>query len=212
MLKKCLVLLICSMGGVAYAHTDDVVILGLFKDKVVFKHSGKREVLKVGEKMDGIEVISADSQKAVLSIDGKEQEYQLGMQIQTAFQAPQLGLVQIPIDDHGMYRIEGSINSRSVKFLVDTGATAIAMNANQAAELGLDYKKGEETMVDTASGRSKAYLLYLEKVGVGDIQLRDVKAIIVDGSSPKDVLLGMTFLSRVNMKHQESLLVLEQKY
>ncbi|MGH3087762.1 MAG: retropepsin-like aspartic protease family protein, partial [Rubrobacteraceae bacterium] len=78
--------------------------------------------------------------------------------------------------------------------------------------LGLDYKlTGEQGLTTTASGTAKAYYLSLDKVKVGDILLRSVPAAVIDGEFPLKVLLGNSFLNRVQMTRNGQVLELHQK-
>lgn len=209
---KYLLISLCLMS-VSTLQAQDFVVLGLFKNKVVLKKGGKRMVLKTGESTpDGLKVIDVNSKHAVLEVNGKQDKYELGMQISASFAKPTLATVHIARDNHGMYRVQGRINSSSVNFLVDTGATAIALNANQAKTLNIPYESGQAIVVETASGRSKAYRVKLNSVSVGEITLRDVDAVVVNGASPREVLLGMSFLRRVNMQDDASVMQLQLKY
>jgi aspartyl protease family protein len=112
-----------------------------------------------------------------------------------------------------MFKTVGSINGLPVGFLVDTGATAVAMNADEARRLGIDFRvEGESTWVATASAVSRAFSVTLARVKVGDIELHNVGAIVLDGPQPRDVLLGMTFLQRLEMHNQGDHLTLRKKY
>jgi aspartyl protease family protein len=194
---------------------EKITILGLFKDKAVVTLDGKRRVLNVGKTSpEGATLISATSKEAVIEIDGIQETYTLGTHISSSFTAPSAGKkVTIGPDASGMYRVNGSINNYQVNFVVDTGATLISMNKHQAKRIGLNYKlEGKEAVSNTASGLAKVYLIKLEKVKVGDIELRDVQSAVHDGDYPDVILLGNAFLSRVNMHREGRILELEKKY
>jgi aspartyl protease family protein len=111
-----------------------------------------------------------------------------------------------------MYTVEGSVNQFPVRFLVDTGATTVALSKRQARRLELDYElKGIEGMTSTASGIARAYHLTLKKVKVGDIELNNVEAVIIDSDFPLVSLLGMSFLNRVDMTRNGYVLELRKK-
>ncbi|OQX44971.1 MAG: aspartyl protease, partial [Candidatus Sedimenticola endophacoides] len=111
------------------------------------------------------------------------------------------------------YHTVGSINGRLSDMLVDTGASAVAMSEVEARRLGVGYRvTGEPIAVNTASGVSQGYAVTLDRVRVGEIELVNVPAIVIQGSSPQQVLLGMSFLGRVEMRHQGSVLLLREKY
>lgn len=110
-----------------------------------------------------------------------------------------------------MYTTVGSINGLPVSFLVDTGATTIAMNVVDARRLAVNYRfKGVEARVSTASGLAKAYRVSLDKVTVGEISLRNVKAVVIDGLFPKQVLLGMSFLGQLEIQRSAGMMQLKQ--
>ncbi|RKZ35766.1 MAG: TIGR02281 family clan AA aspartic protease, partial [Gammaproteobacteria bacterium] len=146
--------------------------------------------------------------------NGKQDKYALGTRIGTTFAAPaKQPVVQIWPTSRGMYEVTGSINGYPVKFLVDTGATLIAMNAPQARRLGIDYRVvGEPGLSSTASGIAKTYAVKLDRVRVGDIQLKDVDAAVIDGNFPTEVLLGNSFLNRLDMKREGKALLLRKKF
>ena len=110
----------------------------------------------------------------------------------------------------GHYWVTGLVNGYSVPFMVDTGASKIAMNAQQARRLGIDFKtKGSPVMVSTASGTEKAWRVYLNSVKLGAIEVLGVDAMVLDGEFPRDVLLGMSFLSRVSWREDQGALIVE---
>ncbi len=111
-----------------------------------------------------------------------------------------------------MYMTVGNINGRSVRFLVDTGASAISMNTEQAKQLGIHYDKtGIPAGVSTASGFVKAYRVRLKSVSVGKITQTNVEAFVIDGNHPGPILLGMSFLGRLSVEHSGNAMTLIQK-
>jgi len=114
---------------------------------------------------------------------------------------------------NGMYSTAGFINGHPVNFLVDTGATWIAMNVHQARSLGINFRySGKRGMVSTANGVAPVYRVMLDKVRVGEIELTNVEAGVLEGSSPREVLLGNSFLNRVEMQRQGQVMLLKQKF
>ncbi|MBS0288729.1 MAG: TIGR02281 family clan AA aspartic protease [Proteobacteria bacterium] len=190
---------------------SNIQILALFKDKVMLEIEGKAHLLKMGESIDGIKLISADSKACILEIDGKQATYVLGSQIGTRFRSQEKPLVRVAQDERGLYFASGKINDKSVNFIIDTGATVVALNVNQAKALGLDYEE-KSVQIETASGNAKAYHIILNKISLGPIVVYNVPAVVVEGNSPPDVLLGMTFLNRIEITDKNKLLELRQKY
>ena len=194
---------------------EKLEVQGLFSNKAVLLIDGKRHILAVGQTSpEGVKVISANSRGAVLEIDGQQKQYNLGntSTISTTFSKRKSQKEKIFINSGGMYLTHGSINGRTVRFLIDTGASAVAMNTEQAKQLGIRYDKiGTPASVSTASGFEKAYRVRLKAVSVGKITETNVEALIIDGNHPGPILLGMTFLGRLSVEHSGNAMTLLQK-
>lgn len=193
---------------------DKIVVSGLFKDKAIVTINGKHTVLTVGKPTpEGIELISANANEAIIEANQQRKKYSLDRSISSNFVGYQGGeTISIAPDRAGMYRVNGSINGFQVTFLVDTGATLISMNEEHAKRFGLDYKsKGKQGVSETASGLSPIYIVNLDTVMVGGIKLNDVRAAVHEGSFPKIILLGNTFLGRLRMNREGQILTLEEK-
>jgi aspartyl protease family protein len=93
---------------------------------------------------------------------------------------------------YGHYVTHGEINGRSVVFMVDTGATGVAVPLAVARRLGL--QRGRPVVTQTANGQATAYVTSLDSVRVGEIEIRDVAASISPGLQMDEILLGMSFL------------------
>jgi aspartyl protease family protein len=192
---------------------EKIEVQGLFSNKAVLLIDGVRHILAVGKTSpEGVKVISANSRGAVLEVDGQQKQYSLGNTVSTNFAVRKNEKETIYKNSGGMFMTIGSINGRSVHFLIDTGASAIAMNVSQAKNLGIRYDKiGTPASVSTASGFTKAYRVHLKSVSVGGIMQKNVEAFVIDGNHPGPVLLGMTFLGRLNVEHSGNAMTLLQK-
>lgn len=107
----------------------------------------------------------------------------------------------------GQYVADGEINGRRVTFLLDTGATQVALSTQLARELGL--KRGPVVTLQTAAGPARGYAVRLESVRLAGIEMRDVGALVSDGLAPEMVLLGMNFLKRLEMIQRGDQLILK---
>ena len=211
MLRTVFLITLCLISSLIQAA--DILVLGLFKDMAILRVDDKQYKLRIGEASpEGIKLIAADSEQAVLEINGQRETYGLGTHVSSSFSAPEkAGALIRPID--GSYIVSGFINRQPVKFLVDTGASTIAINANQARKLGINFRyEGKEGYSTTASGYAKIYTLKLDSVRIGDIVINNVEAAVIDGDFPTIALLGMSFLNQVNMKRDGQLLMLEKKW
>ena len=199
---------------VAAAAIKKITVVGLFKDTAIVVIDGTRRLLRSGDTSpEGVTLISASSKEAVLEIDGKQKRYGLGGQIGGSYARAEQPKVRIwPTPNH-MYLVTGSINGFPVKFIVDTGATLVSLSGREAKRLGIDYRVvGTPGYSSTASGIEKIYLVTLNKVRVGDIELRNVEGAVHDGDFPPSALLGMSFLGRLTMRQDGQVLELEKKY
>ena len=207
-------LLVCIYPAAGWA-IKDIHVVALFKDRVMVMIDGKQRLLRSGDSSpEGVRLVSADSVGAVFEYQGRTLERRLDGRVHAAVDSPQ-GRDDVLIfrDRRGMFKTVGSINGLPVGFLVDTGASSVAMNSTQARRLGIDFRvQGEPTYVTTASDVTRAYQLKLDVVKVGAIQLRNVTAVVLDGAQPAEVLLGMSFLGRVAMINESDKLILRRKF
>ncbi len=126
--------------------------------------------------------------------------------------SPDSDSVIVPRDAFGHFRSEGRIDGRSVGFLIDTGASVIALTADDAAMLGLHPGNSEyRVLLKTANGVVRAAPTTLDMVEIGDIMVRDVAAVVMPDGALDENLLGMSFLSRLrHFEYSEGKMVLEQ--
>ena len=116
----------------------------------------------------------------------------------------------LPAADGGHFVTAGSINGKAVQFMVDTGATTIALSAVEADRIGLKYKDGERLTGNTANGTVSGYRTSLGVVRVGDVQVYNVEAAVLPMPMPH-VLLGNSFLNRFQMKRDNERMILDKK-
>lgn len=214
--RKKLIALIAALSlavcGAAYAGVK-VKVSGLFKDKAILVIDGNQRLMRAGETSpEGVKLIESNSKRAIIEIDGVQSTQSLGSHIGGGFSEPESRSVHI-YPTRGMYTVVGSINGYPVNFVVDTGATAVSMNSREARRLGIDYAvEGRPGLSQTASGIVKVYIVRLKRVKVGDIELTNVEGSVHEGNFPTEVLLGMSFLGRLEMSREDGVLELRKKY
>lgn len=188
-------------------------LMGLSEKKAVLFYQGKHEVIPIGQERKGIKVVQIKDESVLLHLDGRSVWIQLDTGIQTQYQQLPNHWVTLSQDPQGFYRSPGFINGHSVNFLVDTGANLVALSEELAHSLSLDFKHAHhKTRVETASGEATGYILVLDELTLGHIRVRQVKAIVIEGNSPKEVLLGRSFLNHVTIQENNQLLKLKRKY
>lgn len=212
---RALLALTLSLAAVAQA-APQVRVVGLFPNAAVVNIDGQRKFLKVGETgPQGVQVISADSHKAVLRVNGVEQTFDLSREYNASgYAAPapvrEMGIAR---GTGGHYWVSGSINGQTAQFLVDTGATTIAMNEEQATRLGIDYRAvGKAMVATTASGTVKGWRVTLNSVKLGGIEVLGVEASVLEGEFPTEILLGMSYLNRVGWREEQGMMYIQSKH
>lgn len=207
-----IILLLLPTAGFTL-DTMSILVVGLIRDHAVVQINGNQHVLKTGQSSpEGVMLIQANSESAVLHFNGVSQQYPLGSQF-GGVMPPPAALPSISIwPTNGMYLTNGSVNGYQVNFLVDTGASAIALNAATAERLGINFRQAPQVGVSTASGREMAYDIMLSEVQLGAITLNNIRALVIDGPEPARALLGMSFLNQLDMQRTGDRLELIKKF
>ena len=118
----------------------------------------------------------------------------------------------VPRDSRGHFATEGRIDGQRIGFMVDTGASVIALNEKSAARFGLRPSRGDyRATVTTANGTVKAAPVRLAMVEVGGLIVRDVDAMVLPDEALSENLLGLSFLSKLRrFEYANGQMVLEQ--
>ena len=175
---------------------------------------GAPKIVATGESYQGVKVVSTTGDTAVLNIAGKQQTLRVGESPVSVgqHQVNHAGdKITISMASGGHFLTQGSINGAAVQFMVDTGAPTVAMGASEAKRMGLDYTAGQPVRMNTANGQAMGYLLKLNSVRIGSVEVNNVDAIV----SPQPmsyVLLGNSFLTRFSMRRDSDVMVLERRY
>src|SRR5712691_8842389 len=198
----------------ASGWTAEVNVIGLFPGKaVVVIDGGAPRVLSVGQKpVEGVTLSSTDRESATLVIDGQKKTLRIGQHQGGPAPASPNQSATLTADARGHFVVDGQINGGAVRFLVDTGATAISLSSADATRLGIDYRKGQPGLMGTANGTVAAYRVKLDTVRVGDIVVNNVDAAVLEGNQMPFALLGMSFLNRMEMKRDGQTMVLIRRF
>ncbi|MDH5649020.1 MAG: TIGR02281 family clan AA aspartic protease [Gammaproteobacteria bacterium] len=185
---------------------EKIQLQALFGDKAIMIIDGERHLLKTGDiTPGGIRLISTDTVEeiAVIESQGETETLKLGVVSSGSIETKKEDSLTLWADPNGHFFTAGYINGTEVRFLVDTGATSIALNSIQAKQIGLDYKLlGKRAYSSTASGIVEVFQISLNNVRVGDITLHNVDAVVIEGAYPTEALLGMSFLSKVDLRRE----------
>jgi len=202
--------LVLACGAAAAA---DVALIGVIGERaaVLAVDGGDPKTVKVGQKWKGITVLSVEKDRATVEIDGSRRVLVQGQHYRSAAATPERQQATLAADQRGHFFSEGAVNGRPVRFLVDTGATAIALPARDAERIGLDYRKGLPGMTQTANGPAMVYRVTLDRVRLGGIELRMVEAVVIE-QGLDIALLGMSFLNRLEMKREGQTMTLIRRF
>jgi aspartyl protease family protein len=196
------------------ARAVDVALIGMLGEKaaVFAVDGGEPKAVKVGQKWRGISLLSVERDQATVEIDGKQRVLKIGQHYRTATTASSdRQSVTLAADPRGHFVSQGSINGNPIRFLVDTGASTVALPAAEAQRLGIDYRKGERGFTNTAGGVVPVYRVRFDSVKLGSIELSGVDGIVIE-QGLDIALLGMTFLNRVEMKRDGQTMVLTRRF
>jgi aspartyl protease family protein len=199
------------------AGAAEIVVSALFNGKAVITvDGGKPRTVNAGQVTpEGVKLLSATSEAAVIEYGGRRETLSTGNGMRVgggASTASSSSQAVLKADARGHFYANGLIDGNSVRFLVDTGATTVALSTTEARRLGIDYRAGTRSTGRTANGMVVSYGVKLDTVQVGDITLQNVDAHILDGMGPSDVLLGMSFLNRMQMQRDGDTLVLVKRF
>lgn len=198
------------------ARAADVAMIGVIGDKaaVLALDGGDPKTVKVGQTWNGIKVIEVQGDRATVEIDGQRRLLRRGMHYRSAASAAASSgrqSITLAADSRGHFFSDGAVNGIPVRFIVDTGATVVALPASEALRLGLDYRKGERALTNTAGGPVEAFRLQLDRVRLGDIELSGVDAVVIERGL-NVTLLGMSFLNRLEMKREGQSMTLIRRF
>ena len=200
----------------ASAQAQSVALAGMLGAKALLVVNGSApKSVAPGETHQGVKVISTSGEQAVVELSGKRQTLRVG-DSPVSLGASMAGGVRgsrivLQESGGGHFVTPGQINGRAVQFMVDTGATTIAMSAADAERIGLDYKSGQPVRMSTANGISNGYRVKLGSVRIGDVEVYEVDGVVTPMGMPF-MLLGNSFLSRFQMKRENSVMTLDKRY
>lgn len=214
-LAPLLPLLLASGLAMAQAQPPDQVQLNgmLGTRAALLIIDGQPRTVEVGATVLGVRLLTLEDGRAVVEYGGRRQTLAMGAspgRVVAQHAAPPRQIV-LPVGTGGHFTTIGMINGQVTSFLVDTGATSIAISQMEAEKLGLRYLYGKRIVTQTANGIVPAYQLQLGSVRIGDIEVRDIEAIVIPGVM-SHVLLGNSFLNRFRMRRENDVMTLELRY
>lgn len=206
-------LLACGLAISQGEPPGQVHLNGMLGDRsALLIIDGDARTLSIGATAKGVKLISLEDGHAVVEYGGRRQVLTLGAAPgRMVPQTPPPRVISLPMGPGGHYTSIGTINGHVTSFLVDTGATSVTISQIEAEKLGLRYMYGKRLVTSTANGMVPAYQIQLAAVRLGEVEVRDVEAIVIPGTIPH-VLLGNSFLNRFQMRRETDVMTLELRY
>lgn len=196
------------------AQAQSVTLTGTIGSRAILIVDGSTpKTVAIGETFKGVKLLSLAGERATVEAAGKK--VSLGMDTPTSIGGSGGGgggtRIVLPVGSGGHFLTQGTINGKTVNFMVDTGATTVALSAADAQRIGLDYSKGQPVMINTANGSAPGYRLQLDSVRIGDVEVYNIDAIVAQQPMPY-VLLGNSYISHFSMRRDADQMVLEKRY
>ena len=207
---------VASLGASAWAQT--VTLNGSMGSRqALLVIDGVPRVVAVGAVVQGVRLVSLSETQAEVEVGGRRQLLVAGaspVRVGAADAAASGGVgateIVLTAGSGGHFTTAGRINGKAVTFLVDTGATAIAMGQSDADRLGVNYRDAPRGFAGTANGRVPISLVTLSSVRVGEVEIANVQAVVMP-TAMEHVLLGNSFLTRFQMKRDNDVMRLTKR-
>lgn len=197
------------------AWAQGVLLAGLAGGKALLVINGEApRFLSPGQTVGGVRLIEVGGDSAVVEVAGERRTLRLGqapITMSAAAPATAGNRVVLEAGPGGHFVTAGQINGGHVQFMVDTGATVVSLGRPDAERIGLKPGDGKPVQMNTANGVVMGYQVRLTSVKVGDATLYDVPAVVMPMAMPY-VLLGNSFLSRFQLRRDNTQLILEKRY
>jgi aspartyl protease family protein len=212
--RLCAGLVLALAGGSAAAQA--VTLAGMLGSKALLVVDGAApRAVAPGDTHQGVKVLSTLGDQAVVEVGGRRVTLRVGEAPVSVGAGgpggPGRNRIVLPVASGGHFLAQGSINGRAVSFMVDTGATSVALGAAEAERIGLNFRGGRPVMMSTANGMVQGWVLRLGSLRIGEVEVADVEAVVTPQPMPY-VLLGNSFLSRFQMRRDNDIMVLERRY
>ena len=211
---KIAALLALLLGG-SVVSAQSLSLVGMLGNKALLVVNGAApKTVAAGDAHEGVKVVSISGDQAVMEQGGKRFTLRIGdapVNMGAAKSSGKGTQIILTAGSGGHFMTAGQINGRAARFMVDTGATTVAMGAQDAERAGLNYKSGQPVMMSTANGVAQGYRIKLDSVRIGDVEVLNVDAVVTPQPMPF-MLLGNSFLSRFQMLRDNDQLTLTRKY
>ncbi len=173
-------------------------------------------VMRVGETRQGVRLVEVRANAVVVEVDRQRREVRLGGLVSGGADAgdaaAERGRAVLLADGRGHFTADARVNGVPVAFLLDTGASSVALPRSVATRAGVRLEQAGQVRIQTANGPALAHRVMLNSVQLGGITLHMVEAVVLEDGRLPVPLLGMSFLSRTDLRQEGGRLTLLQRY
>ncbi len=192
-------------------HAQSVALAGVLGTKALLVvDSNPPRAIGVGDEFQGVKVIAVSKEEATVEVKGARRIVRMGEAPVSVGSRTGGRRVTLVADSRGHFVNSGSINGQVMQYMVDTGASTVAIGRPDADRMGLKYLSGQPVRVGTANGVGQGWRMKLDSVRIGDVEVFGVEAIITSQPMPY-VLLGNSFLTEFQMTRINDQMVLEKR-
>ena len=195
----------------ATAQAQLVALSGRMGERALLVVDGQPYTVSVGQTVAGVKLLRWNGEVADVERSGRSYPMRVGeTPVLLGVAAPRSAGREIVMTagSGGHFTAGGTINGKQVRFMVDTGATLVSLGREDAERLGVDLASARRGNAQTANGPVPVWLVTLNSVRIGEVELSNVGAAVLPQAMPM-VLLGNSFLARLNMKRDNDVMRLE---
>ena len=204
-------LLLSLAAAAAVAQAQSVSLAGRMGDRALLIVNGQPHTVAVGATAAGVRLLRWTGEDAEVEVAGAKSRLRVGAtpaQVGAARAPSAAREIVMTASSGGHFTPAGAINGQAVRFVVDTGATLVAMGKDEALRLGVDLSNARIGMSQTANGPVQVQIVVLDRVRVGEVEITNVGAVVMPQPLPF-ILLGNSFLSRFQMRRDNDVMRLE---
>lgn len=202
------------LGVGSGARAQGVTLAGSMGSKALLVIDGQPHTLSVGQSAMGVTLLQLSDGQAQVQRGGSTATLRLGAAPARLSSTPPAAEaaqeIVLPVGLGGHFTSAGAINGRAVQFMVDTGATVIALSQAEAERIGLAWRDAPRALTHTANGAVPVHRVNLNSVRIGEVEVTHVDAVVVPAAM-NYVLLGNSFLGRFQMRRDNDLLRLQKR-
>ncbi len=201
------------LGAPGLAAAQSVSLHGVMGQQAMLVIDGQTHVVAAGRTVQGVRVLAVGGNTADVDVGGKRSRLEVGarpIQLARIDDGSAGRTIVLPAGRGGHFYAQGAVNGKSIPFLVDTGATSIALSAMHAQAIGLKLDNAKTGMGNTANGPVMVRVVMLDSVRIGDVIVHNVEAVVLPAPM-EHALLGNSFLSRFQMLRENDVLRLTKR-